>query len=303
MNLPFLTARENVGIFVSYRRADTAGYAGRLVDHLKSHFGQQVFFDVDSISPGANFHQVIQETFAKCGAVVILIGKKWLERDPAMPPFGDEKDVITQEVRFALEARLPILPVLVDGAPMPGETALPAEFAGISRLNAIDLRHTSFDRDVEAVREHLGEILGAAKATKIEKGFLRIFGPYFGSSFARISGGIVGFAVFGAAWALVEMIAAAIAIGQQGLRGLFTASLMDPEMLRLQAAWTAALGGVLFGFMGRRSLRWWRHSTVAMWFSVAEIIIAAGLAFAYVVQVPEARIGDLFESKKIVAAP
>jgi hypothetical protein len=303
MNLPFLTARENVGIFVSYRRADTAGYAGRLVDHLKSHFGQQVFFDVDSISPGANFHQVIQETFAKCGAVVILIGKKWLERDPAMPPFGDEKDVITQEVRFALEARLPILPVLVDGAPMPGETALPAEFAGISRLNAIDLRHTSFDRDVEAVREHLGEILGAAKATKIEKGFLKIFGPYFGSSFARISGGIVGFAVFGAAWALVEMIAAAIAIGQQGLRGLFTASLMDPEMLRLQAAWTAALGGVLFGFMGRRSLRWWRHSTVAMWFSVAEIIVAAGLAFAYVVQVPEARIGDLFESKKIVAAP
>ena len=299
----FLKPRENVGIFVSYRRADTAGYAGRLVDQLKSHFGQAVFFDVDSISPGANFHQVIQDTFAKCGAVVVLIGKRWLERDPAMPPFGDPKDVITQEVRFALESRLPILPVLVDGASMPGESALPAEFAGLSRLNAIDLRHTSFDRDLQAVREQLGEILGAAKATRIEKGFLRIFGPFFGSSFARISGGIVGFAVFGAAWALVEMIAAAVAVAQQGLRGLFTSSLMDPEMLRLQAAWTAALGGVLFGFMGRRSLRWWRHATIAMWVSVAEIIVAMGLAFAYVAQVPEARIGDLFESKKIVAAP
>lgn len=301
--MSLLKPRENVGIFVSYRRADTAGYAGRLVDQLKSHFGQQVFFDVDSISPGANFHQVIQETFAKCGAVVILIGKKWLERDPAMPSFGDPKDVITQEVRFAMESRLPILPVLVDGASMPGESVLPAEFAGISRLNAIDLRHTSFDRDVDAVREQLGEILGAAKATKIEKGFLKIFGPYFGSSFARISGGIVGFAVFGALWALVEMIAAGIAVGQQGWRGLFTSSLMDPEMLRLQAAWTAALGGILFGFMGRRSLRWWRHSTLAMWFSVAEIVVAVGLACGYVVQVPEARIADLFESKKIVAAP
>jgi len=301
--MSLLKPRENVGIFVSYRRADTAGYAGRLVDQLKSHFGQAVFFDVDSISPGANFHQVIQETFAKCGAVVVLIGKKWLERDPAMPPFGDPKDVITQEIHFAMESRLPILPVLVDGASMPGESALPGEFAGLSRLNAIDLRHTSFDRDLQAVREQLGEILGAAKATRIEKGFLRIFGPFFGSSFARISGGIVGFAAFGAAWALVEMIAAAVAVAQQGLRGLFTASLMDPEMLRLQAAWTAALGGVLFGFMGRRSLRWWRHATIVMWISLAEIIVAFGLAFVYVAQVPQARIADLFESKKIVAAP
>ena len=77
--------REKVGIFISYRRADTAGHAGRLVDQLKSRFGDQVFFDVDSIKPGANFHQVIEETFTKCGAVVVLIGKRWLERDAGMP--------------------------------------------------------------------------------------------------------------------------------------------------------------------------------------------------------------------------
>ena len=43
--MSLLKPRENVGIFVSYRRADTAGHAGRLVDHLKNQFGQQVFFD------------------------------------------------------------------------------------------------------------------------------------------------------------------------------------------------------------------------------------------------------------------
>ena len=79
----------------------------------------QVFLDVDSISPGANFHEVIEETFAKCGAVVVLIGKRWLERDESMPPFGDSRDVITQEIRFAMESKLPIVPVLVDGATMP----------------------------------------------------------------------------------------------------------------------------------------------------------------------------------------
>lgn len=301
--MSLLKPRENVGIFVSYRRADTAGHAGRLVDHLKNEFGQQVFFDVDSISPGANFHKVIEETFAKCGAVVVLIGKRWLERDDSMPPFGDSRDVITQEIRFAMESNLPIVPVLVDGAMMPSEATLPSQLATLSKLNAIDLRHTSFDRDLQAVREQLGEILGAARATKIEKGFLKIFGPFFGSSFARISGGIVGFSVFGALWALVELAAAGIVISQQGLRGLFTPSLMDPEMLRLQAVWTAALGALLFGFFGRRSIRWWRHATVAMCVSLVEIIVAGSLAFVYVVQVPEARITDLFDNKKITAAP
>jgi hypothetical protein len=215
-----------------------------------------------------------------------------------MPPFGDSKDVITQEIRIAMESRLPIVPVLVDGASMPTESILPAPFASLSRLNAIDLRHTSFERDLEAVSEHLGEILGAAKATRIEKGFMKIFGPFFGSSFARISGGIVGFAVLGALWALVELAAAGVVTSQQGLRGLFSQSLMDPEMLRLQAVWTAAFGGVLFGFIGRRSIRWWRHATIVIWVALVEIVVAVLLAFVYVAQVPEARIMDLFEIKK-----
>lgn len=303
MKTSFFKARENVGIFVSYRRADSAGHAGRLVDHLKTQFGQQVFFDVDSINPGANFHKVIEETFAKCGAVVVLIGKRWLERDASMPPFGDSKDIITQEIRFAMESNLPIVPVLVDGATMPSEATLPSPFATLSQLNAIDLRHTSFDRDLQAVREQLGEILGAAQATTIEKGFLKLFGPFFGSSFARISGGIVGFSVVGALWALIELAAAGIVISQLGLRGLFTPSLSDPEMLRLQAVWTAAFGAFFFGCLGRRSIRWWRHATIVIWVALAEIILAVLLAFAYVVQVPEARIMDLFDNKKITASP
>src|SRR5207302_8204915 len=106
---------------------------------------------------------------------VVLIGKRWLERDQEMPPFGDAKDVITQEIRIAMESKLPIVPVLVDGASMPTESTLPAPFASLSRLNAIDLRHTSFERDLQAVSEHLGEILGAAKATQIEKGFMKVY--------------------------------------------------------------------------------------------------------------------------------
>jgi hypothetical protein len=44
-------------IFISYRRADTAGHTGRLYDRLNSHFkGQaQIFMDSDSIAPAVRF--------------------------------------------------------------------------------------------------------------------------------------------------------------------------------------------------------------------------------------------------------
>src|SRR5688572_29653901 len=117
--MKLFSAPDRVGIFVSYRRADSAGYAGRLVDNLKSQFGDQVFFDVDSIRPGANFRDVIGGTLQKCGAVVLLIGRRWIERNESSPAFGDPNDVITQEVQSTLDLKIPIVPVLVDGASMP----------------------------------------------------------------------------------------------------------------------------------------------------------------------------------------
>lgn len=290
-------ADKNFGIFVSYRRADTAGHAGRLADQLKSQFGDQVFLDVDSIKPGANFRDVIKETLDKCGAVIVLVGKRWRERDETAPPFGDPSDVITQEIQMSLDLKIPLVPVLVDGASMPSESELPSQLKIFSSLNAIDLRHASFDRDLEALSENLVEIFGGAKATRIEKFLLRIYGPFVGKSFGRIYGAIVLFSVFGMLWGLIELAAAAVGVSQHGLRSLMSASLMDAEMLRLQAAWAAALSGVLAGFFGRRSIRWWRHSTISMWISLAEIIVASLLAFVYVVQVPNATITELFQSK------
>lgn len=40
-------------IFISYRRDDSAAYAGRLYDRLTNHFGQRhIFMDIDHIKPG-----------------------------------------------------------------------------------------------------------------------------------------------------------------------------------------------------------------------------------------------------------
>jgi TIR domain len=66
-------------IFISYRRDDSAGHAGRLFDRLSDHFGRdQVFMDIDSIEPGVDFAQVVEDTMGRCEAVVALIGPHWL---------------------------------------------------------------------------------------------------------------------------------------------------------------------------------------------------------------------------------
>ena len=55
-------------VFISYRRQDSAGHAGRVQDRLRREFGPNlVFMDVDAIPLGKNFSKVLHEEVAKCG--------------------------------------------------------------------------------------------------------------------------------------------------------------------------------------------------------------------------------------------
>ena len=61
-------------IFISYRRDDSAPYAGRLYDRLSAHFGKgQVFMDIDQIAPGEDFVEVINRKVGACSIVIVLI--------------------------------------------------------------------------------------------------------------------------------------------------------------------------------------------------------------------------------------
>ena len=51
----------NHGVFLSYRRADTAGHAGRICDDLERHFGAPIVFrDIDSIKAGSDFVRALE---------------------------------------------------------------------------------------------------------------------------------------------------------------------------------------------------------------------------------------------------
>ncbi len=56
-------------IFISYRRDDSSGHTGRIFDRLEGRFGQgQVFMDVDTIRPGPDFVEMVQQAVGSCDA-------------------------------------------------------------------------------------------------------------------------------------------------------------------------------------------------------------------------------------------
>jgi hypothetical protein len=61
-----------VQIFLSYRRGDVGGYAGRLTDALRQRLGaKSVFQDVTAIAPGQDYTAAIDRArlAARCGVV------------------------------------------------------------------------------------------------------------------------------------------------------------------------------------------------------------------------------------------
>jgi hypothetical protein len=153
-------------IFISYRREDSGGHAGRLCDRLTARFGgDRVFMDIQDIHPGQNFATSIEDTIATCDCVIAVIGPRWLETVKERADSSD--DFVRHEIGAALKRRVMIVPVLVGGARMPAAADLPPELAELSFLNALEIRDERFDRDVVELETFLSSTLhvGAKSAS------------------------------------------------------------------------------------------------------------------------------------------
>lgn len=156
-------------IFLSYRRADTGGYAGRLADSLEKHFGSRsVFQDVEAIAPGSNFMQAIDAAIARCQVLVVLIGDTWLTETGAdgHPRLDNPHDFVRLEVISGIRRRVQMIPVLVEGASMPAENALPQDLQPVARLQAIELSDSRWDYDVERLAKVIRELTGNKAAPR-----------------------------------------------------------------------------------------------------------------------------------------
>lgn len=156
-------------IFISYRREDSEGHAGRLYKDLAEQFGAgRVFMDVTGIEPGRDFRRVIDEQVATCAVLLAVIGRDWVDArdEQGRRKLDDPGDFVRLETVAALRRDIPVVPVLVQGASMPHLDQLPDELKPLAFRNAVELTHPRWDSDlkilIKALAPYLGNLRDAA---------------------------------------------------------------------------------------------------------------------------------------------
>ncbi len=151
------------GIFVSYRRSDSQGEAGRLFDDLVKHFDEHtVFIDVSAIEAGRDFRKAIEEGVTKCGVLLVVMGPEWLNAkdERGARRLDDPADFVRIETAAALKRDIPVIPVLVRSARMPSAEHLPEELKELAYRNCIELTHARWRSDIQLLIEALRRLLG-----------------------------------------------------------------------------------------------------------------------------------------------
>ena len=155
------------GVFISYRREDSSGYAGRLFDILSTHFGiENTYMDLDTIMGGDNFETVIEEKISQCDVLLAVIGERWLTitgvNGSRRLDMAD--DFVRLEIAKALERGVRVIPVLVGGATMPHQDDLPNDLRPLSFHQAMDLRDAHFHADAEQLMDELNKTVPSIKS-------------------------------------------------------------------------------------------------------------------------------------------
>ena len=150
------------GIFLSYRRDDTAGEAGRLAEHLVRRFGQdRVFIDIDTIAPGTDFTTELERALVGTTVVLVIIGRRWLTAADAQGRrrLDVSDDFVRREILTALQRGTRLIPVLVQNATMPTAADLPDVLGPLASRQAIAIQHEEFGADTQRLADAIAPLL------------------------------------------------------------------------------------------------------------------------------------------------
>jgi TIR domain len=153
------------GVFISYRREDSAGHTGRLFDRLRARLGHdRVFMDITGIEAGYDFVDTIERAIGSCDALLAVIGPEWLSSADARgrPRLEDPNDLIRIEIAAALTRKVRVIPVLIAGASMPSAQSLPDDLKPLARRQAAEVRDTKWDADTSDLVGVLERVLATS---------------------------------------------------------------------------------------------------------------------------------------------
>lgn len=150
-------------VFISYRRQDARGRAGRLADNLRIYLGHEyIFLDTDDILPGTDYLTGSLNAVAQSQIVLAIIGTEWLtvRNQAGQIRLMDPADLLRRELKIALERNLTVIPILIDDAKMPRQSDIPSDIRAFTRKNAIEIRDTRWTYDVRFLADLLAKQLG-----------------------------------------------------------------------------------------------------------------------------------------------
>jgi len=156
-------------IFISYRRDDSSGHTGRLLDSLQQRFGKaNVFRDLEDLEPGVDFVAALEKALSESDVMLVIIGSGWTS---ASGPMGrrleQQDDIVRIEVGTALgRDEVRVIPVLVAQAKMPEAKDLPDELRPLVRRNAIELTDMRWEYDVGRLGDTLAKYVDQASTSR-----------------------------------------------------------------------------------------------------------------------------------------
>jgi hypothetical protein len=216
-------------VFISYRRADTAGHAGRLYDALADHFGRDnVFMDLNAIDSGQNFVEAIDAAVRSCDALLAIIGDEWLtSAEQGGRRLDQAGDFVRSEIAAALARAIPVFPVLVEGTSMPAAEALPDVLKPLAKRQAHELSDRRWSYDVESLIGAIEKLGGRQRAGTSRRARL------------ALAAAVVVLAVVGSMWApRVLRNLGGDAVDGDAARGA-AATAAPPPAVAVSGDWTA----------------------------------------------------------------
>ncbi len=153
-------------IFISYRRDQNLVEARALFERLARGFPGRVFIDLEGIDAGDDFQLSLQRQLVGCRVMLVLIGPGWLGHatGAGLRAIDDPADFVRIELLAALQRSVRIVPLLLNGAPLPTAADLPEPLRPLARRQAMPLDFHRFDADVGRLSGDLRRSLDGASA-------------------------------------------------------------------------------------------------------------------------------------------
>jgi hypothetical protein len=157
-------------VFINYRRGVSnhaarhlasllAGHLDTLLDRLLGR--SRVFIDLKGIGGFSDWLSVLKDQVAGSKVMVSVIDHDWVDASDkdGNRRLDQENDFVRFEIEEAIRRHIPVLPVLLDGAPLPPKDKLPPGMHGLRTWQAMPLSTAHFERDAKEIARIIGDLI------------------------------------------------------------------------------------------------------------------------------------------------